>query len=213
MAFGRGHDRFAARIDHANGTIEQPGGDCDERLNGQIELRAKSAADRRRDDPHLLGRDAQDLRHVVAIHIGRLRAGLDLDAVADTASKARLRLDVGVLDETCLESAFDHDIRRSEACNDIATRHASGRQDVVSAVRMNAFGARIERLFERRERGPRAPGYRKRRKVEIAHRFAVADHQRDGLAAKAREALRQRRLVRESRDHAIAVRCRGHPWR
>ena len=70
---------------------------------------------------------------------------------------------------------------------------------------MNTFGALIERLFERRERGPRAPGYRKRRKVEIAHRFAVADHQRDGLTAKAREALRQHRLVRESRDHAIAV--------
>ena len=73
----------------------------------------------------------KDLRHVVAIHIGRLRAGLDLDAVADTASKARLGLDVGVLDETCLESAFDHDIRRGEARNDIATRHASGRQDVM----------------------------------------------------------------------------------
>ena len=35
--------------------------------------------------------------------------------------------------------------------------------------------------------------------------FAVADHQRDGLTAKAREALRQHRLVRESRYHAIAV--------
>ena len=76
---------------------------------------------------------------------------------------------------------------------------------------MNAFGALIERLFERRERGPRAPGYRKRRKVEIAHRLAVADHQRDGLAAKARDALRQHRLVRERRDHAIAVRAGDIP--
>ena len=150
---------------------------------------------------------SKDLRNVVAIHIGRLRAGLDLDAVADAASKARLGLDVGVLDETGLESAFDHDIRRGEARSDIAARHASGRQDVMSAARMNTFGALFERLFERRERGPRAPGHGKRRKVEIAHRLAVADHQRDGLAAEARDALREHRLVRERRDHAIAVRA------
>ena len=210
MALGRRHDQFAARIDHAYRTIEQPRGDRDEGLNRQIELRAKPAADRRRDDPHLLGRDAQDLRNVVAIHIGRLRAGLDLDAVADAASKARLGLDIGVLDKARLESAFDHDIRRGEARCDIAARHPSGRQDVTGAARVNTFGALIERLFERRERGPRAPGHGKRRKVEIAHRLAVADHQRDRLAAKAGDALREHRLVRERRDHAIAIRCRGH---
>ena len=72
---------------------------------------------------------------------------------------------------------------------------------------MNTFGALFERLFERRESGPRAPGHGKRRKVEIAHRLAVADHQRDRLAAKAGDALREHRLVRERRDHAIAVRA------
>ncbi len=72
---------------------------------------------------------------------------------------------------------------------------------------MNAFGALFERLFERRERGPRAPGHRKRRKVEIAHRLAVADHQRYRLAAEARDALREHRLVGERRDNAIAIRA------
>ncbi len=211
VALGRGHDRFAARVNHADRPIEQPGGDCDEGLNRQIELRAKTTADRRRDDPHPVWRDSKDLRDVVAVHVGRLRAGLDLDAVADTASKARLGFDVGVLDETGLESAFNHDVRGGEARSDIAARHASGRQDVMSAARMNAFGALFERLFERRERGPRAPGYGKRRKVEIAHRLTVADHQRDGLAAKAGEALREHRLVRESRNHAIAIRAGDIP--
>ena len=72
---------------------------------------------------------------------------------------------------------------------------------------VNALGALFERLVERRERGPRAPGHRKRRKVEIAHRLAVADHQRYRLAAKARDALREHRLVGESRDDAIAIRA------
>ncbi len=131
MALGRRHDRFAARIDHAHRAIEQPGGERDEGLNREIELRAEPAADRGRDDAHLLGRDAQDLRDVVAIHIGRLRAGLDFDAVADAARKAGLGLDIGVLDKAGLERAFDHDVGRCEARFDIAARHAAGRQDVA----------------------------------------------------------------------------------
>src|ERR1700733_3513871 len=74
----------------------------------------------------------------------------------------------------------------------------------MRAARMNTFGAFFERLFERRERGSRAPGHRKRRKVEITHRLPVADHQRHGLAAKAGDAHREHRLVRERRDNAIA---------
>src|SRR3984957_13723040 len=190
MTLGRRHDRFAARINHADGPIEQPRGDRDEGLNRQIELRAKPAADRRRYDPHLLGCDSEDLRNVVAIHIGRLGTGLNLDAVADTASKARLGLDIGVLHKACLESAFDHDIRRREACSDIATRYPSSRQDVMSAMWVNTFSALVERLFERRESWPQTPGHGKRREVEIAHRLSVADHQRDRLAAEAGDALR-----------------------
>ena len=42
----------------------------------------------------------------------------------------------------------------------------------------------------------------------MAHRLIVADHQRYGLAAKARDAFREHRLVRERRDDAIAIRAR-----
>ena len=110
-----------------------------------------------------------------------------------------------MLDKSCLEDAFDHDIRRSEARDDIAARHPSGRQDVTGAKWVNTFSALFERLFEPRESGPRAPSHRKCRKVEIAHRLTVADHQRYGLAAKAGDAFREHRLVRERRNHAIAV--------
>src|SRR5260370_18692084 len=77
----------------------------------------------------------------------------------------------------------------------------------MRATWMNTFGALFERLFERRESRPGAPGYGKRRKVEVAHRLTVADHQRYGLAAKAGEALREHRLVRERRNNAIAIRA------
>ena len=81
----------------------------------------------------------------------------------------------------------------------------------MSAARVNAFGAFFERLFERRESGPRAPGHRKRRKVEIAHRLVVADHERCSLAAEAGDALREHRLVRERRDNAVAVHAGDMP--
>ena len=70
----------------------------------------KPAADRGRDDAHLRRRDAENFRDVVAIHVRRLRAGLDFDAIADASRKAGFRLDIGVLDEAGLERALDDEI-------------------------------------------------------------------------------------------------------
>ena len=110
MALGRRHDRFGARIDHSDRPIEPPRGERNERLDRQVQLRAESAADRGRDDAHLRRRDAENFRDVVAIHIGRLRAGLDFDAIADASGEAGFRLDIGVLDEAGLEGALDDEI-------------------------------------------------------------------------------------------------------
>ncbi len=52
---------------------------------------------------------------VVAVHIGRLGAGLHLDAVADAAGEAGLGLDIGMLDEAGLEGPFDDDVGLSPA--------------------------------------------------------------------------------------------------
>ena len=205
MALGRRHDRFAARINHADRPIELPSSDRDEGLDRQIELRAEAAADRRRNDANLPGRDAENRRNAVAIHIGGLRTGLDLDTIADAASETRLGLDVRVLDETCLEDAFDDDVRRGKGRRSVAARHTSAGQDVAGAMRVNAFGALFERLVDRRQSRARGPGHGKGREIEMAHRLGVPDHKRHRLAAKACEALREHGLVRESRDHPVAV--------
>ena len=52
--------------------------------------------------------EAHDQGHLVAVHIGRLGAGEDLDAIADAPGIARLRLDIGMLDEGGLEDALGH---------------------------------------------------------------------------------------------------------
>ena len=208
MALGRRHDRLAARIDHAYRPIEPPGGDRDEGLDRQIELCAEAAADCGRDDAHLLRRDAQDFCDVVPIHIGRLRAGLNFDAVADAACEARLGLDVGVLDEARLESAFDDDIGGRERRHRVAARDAPAGQDVARAAPVNTFGALLKRLVDRRQGGTRAPRHRKVREIEVTHRLAVANHKRHRLAAKARESLREHGLIGEKGDHSVAVRAR-----
>ena len=54
-------------------------------------------------------------------------------------------------------------------------------------MRVNAFSALFKCLAECRQRRQRAPGHRKRREIEMAHRLIVTDHKRHRLAAKARE--------------------------
>ena len=53
------------------------------------------------------GVDAEHARGLVAVHVGRLRAGGDLHPLADRHGVAGLRLDIGVLDERGLEAALD----------------------------------------------------------------------------------------------------------
>jgi hypothetical protein len=114
-----------ARIDAAHGTVEQPRSGRDQRLEREVELAAETAADCRGDDPHLLLRKAEHQRQLVAIHVGRLRAGEDLDTVADAARVSGLRFDIGMLDETRPELALGNRRRRGECRLDIAAEDAA----------------------------------------------------------------------------------------
>ena len=115
MALGGRHDRLGSRVDHAHRAFEMPGGNGDEGLDRQIELRAKAATEGGGNDAHIFRRDAEDGRNVVAIHVRRLRARLDFDAVANAASKACLRFDIGVLDEARFKLTFNSNVRLSPA--------------------------------------------------------------------------------------------------
>ena len=111
-------------------------------LNGQIELGAEAAADRGRNDAYRIGGDSEKLRDVGAIHIGRLRASLNLDLVADTSCETRLRFDVGVLDEAGFEFAFHDGVGLGQRFFYIAPHHASADQHVLRAMGMDERSAR-----------------------------------------------------------------------
>ena len=175
-----------------DGPVEMPGRDRDERLHGQIELRAEAAADGRRHDPHIFRREAKDRRDIVAIHVGRLRAGGDLHAVADAPRKARFRLDIGVLDEAGLERAFDDDVGFGKRSIDIALADAAARPGCCAGGSAWISGAARERRFaDREQRRQRSPGDREMREIERGDRVGsptiaatASPRKRDSSSAK-----------------------------
>jgi hypothetical protein len=70
---------------------------------------------------------------------------------------------------------------------------------------MDGHGVSGLRLAGLKDMGKLGPFDRETGEVEIGRRFSLAGDQRHCLAAKARLAVRQRRLVRERRDDAEAV--------
>ena len=135
MALRRRHDRFGSRIDHAHRSMQKPRGQRDERLHRQIELCAEAAANRGRNDAHLLRREAQDFRDVVAIHVRCLGTSLNLDAIGHAPREACLRLDVGVFHEGGFEFALDRHIRGRERGLDIASHDPAAGQYIVGTQR------------------------------------------------------------------------------
>ena len=77
---------------------------------------------------------AEDGSNVVAIHIRRLRARLDFDAVANAASKACFGFDIRVLDEARFKLTFNGNVRLRQRVFDVASHHATAHQHVAGAV-------------------------------------------------------------------------------
>ena len=71
-----------------------PGRYGQKRLHRKIELRTESSAHRGRYDTHSFRRNAKNCGDIIAIHIGRLRAGLNLDLIANSPCETGLGLDV-----------------------------------------------------------------------------------------------------------------------
>ena len=126
---------------------------------------------------------------LVAVHIGRLRAGHDLDAVADPARKAGLGLDIGVLDEAGLESALGDAPPAGERRVGIAACDAAAISTLSGPAACTA-APRAQRRLEPSAAAATSQCDRARPSSRIAvDRRAVADQRAHRLAAEAHLAV------------------------
>ena len=207
MPLGRGPHRLVPRPDHAAGLTGHQRRQPDQRLHRQVQFRAEPAARRRRHDPHLLLRQAQDCRRVVPVHHRRLRTGLDDQRVAFHPGDARLRFDIGVLDIGGLEGRFGHERCVRERFVRVAGRDAPLDQFVARPGLMQARAGRPFGL--RRGMRTRSPGDREGRKIEWLDHLRRTDDKCHRLAEIPHRMLGQRRLIGQRRDHSEPVHARN----
>ncbi len=202
---GRGH-RFLPRVGERCRPARLQRDQPDQRLQRHVDLGAEAAAGRRRHDAHLLRRQAEHQRRVVAVHMRRLRAGGNHQRVAIHAREAGLRLDIGVLDIGGL------DRRRRRHAPRVASAASGSPRSTNPLVRRLPARLSCRRAAPSFDRIARfehmrllAPFDREAAEVETGDRRALAGDQRDRLAAEPHEALGQRRLVGEGRYRAETV--------
>lgn len=208
MALRRRHHRFRPAVNHAHRAAQMPGGNGDEGLDRQIELGAETAADSRRHNPDRLRRNSKDRSHIVAIHVGRLRAGGDLDAIAGADGVACLRLDIGVLDEAGVKAALGDYVRAHQGHLDIAANDPAACKDIARAIGMQDAGAGGERRVDRGQRWPLVPTHGKRGEVERRHRIGFSDYQSDRFALETRLLHGKHRLVDSDRNDSERIPAR-----
>ena len=205
MPFGGGAHGIAPRIDNRRRSPGLERHQPHQRLQGDVKLGTKTAARRQRHDAHLLRRQAEHLRRVVAIHIGRLRAGLDDQHIAIHHRIARFRLDIGMLHIGRLDLARDCDKGFGKRAFRVAAFHEPAGQLIARPPLVQIRKAFPPRLIGRQRIGQFLPADRKGIHIECLDCIALARNQRHRLAAKPRPALGQRRLIGERRDDAKPV--------
>ena len=208
VALGGGGHALGARVDAGNRLAGEPGAERDERLHRHVELAAETAAASARDNAHLLRPQFHHDRGFVAVHVGRLRGDVDLDALADAPRPAGLRFDVGVLDESGFETRFRHSCAIRPRRHRIAATDAAIEQQVAGFVRLHARRIRRHGRRQSRDRRQRFPGHRETRGVEALERLACAHHGCYGLAPEARFACSEHGLVLDIGVNSETV--RGH---
>ena len=164
------------------------------------------------------GAIASTLRDLVAVHVGRLRAGEDADPAQrraaaprlDDLGVARLGLDVGVLDVARLEGRARRRSRRGgERRIDVAADDAAAAEHVVGIARVQrrAGVGRGERGGARSRRGERGVQRIGTSASAIAReRRRVADEREHRLAAEAHDRRRRARAGRAGRGRS-RTRC------
>ena len=196
MPFGGGGHRLGARVGAAHRHPEHPCGQRHQGLDGLVELAPEAAAARGRPDAHPFGFDAEHVRHLVAVHVGGLGAGRHLDAVVlDAPRVPRLRLDVGVLEEGGLELAARLDQCVAARRRYFPGMYAAAGEHVVRMRRLDGCGARRRRFARVAEHRQRLPLDGEPIVGEPVERGVVAHQRRHRLAAVARDAGGEHRLV------------------
>ncbi len=152
-----------------------------------------------------LWRQAQDGRRLDPVHGRGLGAGVDGEDVAIHPGDARLGLDIGVLDMGGGDRGLGDVGGPGQRGGGVALAHEAARQQVAGAIRMDERRAGGLGLGRVEEMGQRLPPGGEAGQIERSKPLGLAGDERYGLAAEARPALGQRRLVGEIRDDAEAV--------
>ncbi len=156
MPLGGGSHQLRARVDDAHGAPGHPRRHRQQRLHRHVELAAEAAAARRRADAHARAVDAQHAGRLLQVHVRRLGAGRDLDAVGamicarpDRHGIAGLRLDVGVLDELGLEATLSGRGCAGMSGLDVARLQVAAREHVVGRAGVDRRRRWRQRLVDR----------------------------------------------------------------
>ena len=196
---GRRQEVLAARGDPPHRPAQPPRQPADQHLlRVEVRLRPEPAADLRRDRPHLLRRDAEDLRHAVPHPVRRLGGGPDREPPLVVPRRRRAGL------HRAGDQPLDAEVERHPRRRLRAAAVRAGPLVVVQRPdeRPVPLGLLVERLRPRRPRRPRVPGAGQ---VPVVHHHRLGgvgglfrrlrDHRRHRVAHAARPVLRERPAV------------------
>ena len=199
------YNRFRPRIHHAHRSAQIPCRQRHKRLHRKIELRSESSAHGRRNDANFLRRNARESSRCRRDPCKETECRPESRSVADTARESRFRLNVGMLDESSLVLAFDHDVRVARVLLHIAAHHASAHQKFSSRcawMRGASAASASSIVFERRQLFPTNG---KVREIERLKRLRLAHHRGHRFAAISRFSVRKHWLIRILGNHAVTI--------
>ncbi len=110
-----------------------------------------------------------------------------------------------MLDKAGLVVAFDDHIRFRQSSFYVATNYAASDQHIAFAAGVHAWSIRGERGRNRGQRGQFFPGNRKLCQVQRFDGVGLSNHGGYGLTSESGFGFGKYRLVREWRNHAVAV--------
>src|SRR5262249_40096172 len=170
-----------------------------------IKLRSETASNRSGNNPDFLGGQPHDLRNVIAVHVRRLRARLNLDRVAHTACKSCLRLDICMLYKSRLVIAFDDNFRLRKDCVYMAVYNSPTHQHILLAMTVNTRRIVGESFIDCLDRRKFFPSNRKTCQIERFECRWFTYNGSNSFSSIAGLVMSKYRLVSKFRNYAITI--------